>query len=158
MLQRLVLLWLISSVLFCYSISSKQNFFANKNEPVMNSTKQQDTILLEDHFTEEQYAQWKEFLRNWQRSSYAEILSKEKFSQDCIDCGSILLKLELSLDKDGKCTDMTLLESIIDCSGRSVSERKKLETLLLNNIKTLSFPGFLRNHKVQVRIGKATKC
>jgi hypothetical protein len=153
-----VLLWLISSVLLCYNMSSNQNMFANKNEPVMNSTKQQDTILLEDHFTEEQYAQWKEFLRNWQRSSYAEILSKEKFSQDCIDCGSILLKLELSLDKNGKCTDMALLESIIDCSRRSVPERKKLETLLLNNIRTLSFPEFLRNQKVHVRMGKATKC
>lgn len=142
------ILWLISLFLISCSSPKKEN----------TTVKDENKALSEFDFNAQQRADWRSLSGDWKDGPFKAILKNNNFKQDCIECGSILLKVHFQVDSQGDITEIILVDSEIDCSRKSEDERKKLETLILESFKTLKFPVSLRNILIEASIGNPTKC
>lgn len=105
-----------------------------------------------------QLEDWKLFFDKWILGEFKRCLQTNNFKMDCIDCGSIYLDVQLTVDKNGKLSNLKIITEEIDCSEKSQEQIQKLSKCMLSYFEKNNYPESLKNIILETRLGKVTRC
>jgi len=97
---------------------------------------------------------WMLIKNEWMRNGYSECLKEFGLKMKCSGCEYVFIKVELSVDTDGRLTGCRKINDNV--CGRSATVLQ--EECLLRRLKSMVFPQSLRGKKFETMLGTGLSC
>ncbi len=104
----------------------------------------------------EAQSEWRKISDFWIHNDFDKTLRHGSFKLNCSGCSSLYLAVELSIDKNGHISDVSVVEQ--PAAGCKHSVPSHLKRSLQRYLKKLAFPAALRGRTFSARLGSALMC
>jgi len=105
-----------------------------------------------------QLEDWNNIYNLWLQNNFQNCLHVHDFKMDCMDCGNIILDVELVVSATGALESYEIMKTDFDCSNKTDTQLEALKGCLMLYFMENKYPESLTNTSFKTRIGRVTKC